>query len=249
MLAAAPVPSEASMGTEENPAALPLVRVRSRATRVDDGASTPSLGTPVTVPFHWEDAPGRPKPHRSSILATARGTDAAGTDGKGDANPRLKPLKLPPRLQVPSSTAADHHSLSPKTVLQGPYGCTGGSARRRVASFQRTPSAGSRLFFSRRKTANKKGGHDHDASYASPSPTSASSSSSTSSSAFFFGDESGPRRLPGDGRADPMEEDEGATGSVIRITRFTRNRSLPSMTSSHLWASIRKSVKQIAPWN
>ncbi|KAK3161012.1 hypothetical protein QOZ80_1BG0070500 [Eleusine coracana subsp. coracana] len=247
------------MGTEapglngRNPAALPLVRVRSRATRVDDGASTPSLGTPVTVPFHWEDAPGRPKPQRASILATARGTDAAGTEAKGDANPRhLMPLKLPPRLQIPSSTAAHHHSLSPKTVLQGPYGCTGGSARRRVASFQRTPSAGSRLFFSRRKAADNKGGRDHEASYASLSPSSASSSSSTSSSAFFFGDDSrghGPRRRPGDGRADPTEEDDGASGSVIRITRFTRNRSLPSITSSHLWASIRKSVKHIAPWS
>jgi hypothetical protein len=59
------------MGAEEpgrnGDKALPLIRVRSRATAAPRGndaagaASTPSLGTPVTVPFLWEDAPGRPK--------------------------------------------------------------------------------------------------------------------------------------------------------------------------------------------
>uniref|UniRef100_A0A0A9A4H3 Uncharacterized protein n=1 Tax=Arundo donax TaxID=35708 RepID=A0A0A9A4H3_ARUDO len=98
---------------------------------------------------------------------------------------------------------------------------------------------------------NRKGGHEHDAaasdaSCSSPAPSSASSSSSSVS---YFGDDHGhgAQRRPADGRAD-CEGDEGGKGSV-RITRFRRNKSLPSMTTSHLWASIRKSVKQIAPWS
>jgi hypothetical protein len=154
---------------------------------------------------------------------------AASTDrGEGDnAWPQLVPLKLPPRLQVPKD-----HSLSPKTVLQGPYGCTGGGSRRpprmalsRVASLRRTPSTGGG-FFSRRKTDSR----DRDArapadASCTPSP---SSSSSSASSVFFF--TNGSRHLP----ADPEEADDAKEGSV-RITRFRRNRSLPSMTTSHLW--------------
>ncbi|TVU34079.1 hypothetical protein EJB05_15905, partial [Eragrostis curvula] len=246
------------------PPALYVVRSPSRAGRVvdlDDGAgtSTPSLRTPVTVPFLWEDAPGRPKQHGDTVpgapTSTAkvvvpadgdadRGDQDQDGDGDGDATARPLPLKLPPRLQVPSSAA--EHSLSPKTVLQGPYGCTRRPPRTAlgrsgsVASFRRTPSAGAG-FFSRRKAAaatwiDRKSGrdrHNADASCSSPSASSSSSSSSVS----FFGDDRGhgTHRLP----ADQEEEEEGAKASV-RITRFTRNRSLPSMTTSHLWASIRQ---------
>jgi hypothetical protein len=225
------------MGAEEpgrsGDKALPLIRMRSRAAATTrdsaaaGAASTPSLGTPVTVPFLWEDAPGRPK-HLPPPTDSANGTPvAASTDGgEGDnARPRLMPLKLPPRLQVPAD-----HSLSPKTVLQAPYGCTGGSARRpprmalrRVASLRWTPSAGGG-FFSRRKTDSP----DRDARAPGDASCTPSPSSSSSSSSVFFTDDS--RRRP----ADPEEADGAKEGSV-RITRFRRNRSLPSMTTSHLW--------------
>ncbi|TVU34095.1 hypothetical protein EJB05_15922, partial [Eragrostis curvula] len=250
------------------PPALYVVRSRSRAGRVvdlDDGAgtSTPSLRTPVTVPFLWEDAPGRPKQHgdtvpgaptsTAKVVVPADGDADRGDqdqDGDGDATARPLPLKLPPRLQVPSSAA--EHSLSPKTVLQGPYGCTRRPPRTAlgrsgsVASFRRTPSAGAG-FFSRRKAAaatwiDRKSGrerHNADASCSSPS---ASSSSSSSSSVSFFGDDRGhgTHRLPAD-QEEEEEEEEGAKASV-RITRFTRNRSLPSMTTSHLWRTLELSV-------
>ncbi|XP_062213069.1 uncharacterized protein LOC133913808 isoform X2 [Phragmites australis] len=261
--------------------ALFLVRARSRASRVvdmdDDAAvwwpATPPLRPPVAVPFLWEVVPGKPKPqthtaHGAPPAAAERhvhedGGAAAtgGGDHDGDAEARPVPLKLPPRLQV-TTTAADN-SLSPKTVLQGPYGCTGGAKRPprtlkrsgSVATFRRSG------FFSRRKATaamwtNRKGGHENDAaapdaSCCSPAASSASSPSS-SSSVSCFGDDHGHggHERPADGRVESVdsEEDVGAKASV-RITRFRRNRSLPSMTTSHLWASIRKSVRQITPWS
>jgi len=302
------------MGTTEAPAAatakkLPplfLVRARSRASRVADlgdtsdaaawPPDTPPRRSPVTVPFLWEEAPGKPKapPQQQSddggtgtgapaAAAAAANTTTPATGagdrdngGREEEEARPAPLKLPPRLQrVASAKQQRDGSPSPRTVLPSPhyYGCAGGGRRppRRTgsgfAAFRRTPSAGAGLFSRSKTTApaagtkrNKGGGggHDHlsaaatpDAQWGSPAASSASSSSSSSSlSASCFGDDPGPgHRRPADGREDgSSEEDECAAGSV-RITRFRRNRSLPAMTTSHLWASIRKSFKQITPWS
>uniref|UniRef100_A0A453GU12 Uncharacterized protein n=1 Tax=Aegilops tauschii subsp. strangulata TaxID=200361 RepID=A0A453GU12_AEGTS len=54
---------------------------------------------------------------------------------------------------------------------------------------------------------------------------------------YFFDDHS---RRQADGREDSEDGevgDDGAKGSV-RITRFRRNRSLPTMSRSHLWKWI-----------
>ncbi|KAL6615121.1 hypothetical protein ACP70R_037391 [Stipagrostis hirtigluma subsp. patula] len=276
------------------PPALRLARARLRATTKvaglddDDAApATPPLRPPVTVPFLWEEEPGKPKPHGDSDTAAAAvepmapaaavsavvhaGGSGATDDGVDrdegdDAEARaVPPLKLPPRLQAQAMSAAEHPA-SPRTVLHGPYGCAGGARRalRRtgsVAAFRRTPSAGGGLFSWRKASAvtlgSSKGSHELDAgalpldaSCCSPAASSASSLSlSSSSSLSCFGDERGHGHGAVNCRpAEDSEEDDGAKGSV-RITRFTRNKSLPSMTTPHVWASIRKSVKQITPWS
>ncbi|RLN23963.1 translation initiation factor IF-2-like [Panicum miliaceum] len=283
------------------PPALFLVRARSRASRVadlgDTGAAawpsgppdTPPRRSPVTVPFLWEEAPGKPKapPQQpsdggtgapaapagpvvpsdvgaaTSTTTTTTTTAATGAgdndNGGGDAKEaRPAPLKLPPRLQRVASAKQRDGSLSPRTVLHGPhyYGCAGGGRRppRRTASgfaaFRRMPSAGVGLFSRSKTTApaagtkrNKGGGggHDHlsaaapDAPWCSPAASSASTSSSSSLSASCFGDDPGHRR-PADGHEDGSSEEDECAGGSVRITRFTRNRSLPTMTtSSHLW--------------
>ncbi|RLM93005.1 translation initiation factor IF-2-like [Panicum miliaceum] len=285
------------------PPAQSLGRARSRASRVadlgDTGVAawpsgppdTPPRRSPVTVPFLWEEAPGKPKasPQPSdggtgapaapagpvvpsdvgaatSTTTTTPATGAGDRDnGGGDAKaPRPAPLKLPPRLQRVASAKQRDGSLSPRTVLHGPhyYGCTGGGRRppRRTASgfaaFRRTPSAGVGLF-SRSKTTSSAaaagtkrnkggggGGHDHlstaapDAPWGSPAASSASSSSSSSLSASCFGDDHGHggHRRAADGREDGSSEEDECAGGSVRITRFRRNRSLPTMTTSHLWS-------------
>lgn len=209
--------------------------------------------------------PAAPADAASHVLADgdAPATDAASDGGDhdgGSAGACPVPLKLPPRLQVTST--AEHPLLSPKTVLHGPYGCAGGARRPpralkrsgSVATFGRTPSAGVGFFSWRKVSAaspgigSKKGGHDHDACSCSTAASSPASSSSSSSVSCFSDDHGhGAQRRPADGRED-SEDEEGAKGSV-KITRFRRNRSLTNMTTSRLWVSICKSVKQITPWS
>jgi hypothetical protein len=159
------------------PPALLAVRARSRSRVADLGfgaafpggpPDTPPRRSPVTVPFLWEEAPGKPKapppPTAAAPAATNAGPVPEGGGGGGDdeqhddqARPVPVPLKLPPRLQqVASFAAADTPLLpSPKAVLQGPYyyGCAGDGSRRPPprwfrsgGAFRRTPSAGVGLF-------------------------------------------------------------------------------------------------------
>lgn len=257
------------------------LRARSLTSKVFDVDSSPACPSPppfrshATVPFLWEDAPGKPKlgatrpsallfpPAAAAspvVLADGGGTARVAADHEDGAHARpvLLKLKLPPRLQ-----AAEHSLSSPKTVLQGPY--LGGGNKpprplRRTGSAASCRRVGGGLFVWRKGTAtatasagSKEGGHCQlyavapDASCCSPAASSASSSSSSSMS-YFFDDHS---RRQADGREDSEDGevgDDGAKGSV-RITRFRRNRSLPTMSRSHLWANIRKGVKQISPWS
>ncbi|WVZ70082.1 hypothetical protein U9M48_018780 [Paspalum notatum var. saurae] len=258
------------------PPALLLVRARSRASRAADQhdaaaarwpapPDTPPRRSPVTVPFLWEEAPGKPKAAAPGPVLTAK-QGGGGEEDKAQAEEA--PLRLPPRLQrvAPSPADASATSLpSPTSVLQGPYyGCAGGGGEKKrpaVAAFRRTPSAGAALFSrARSKLAaagggkNRGGGHGRGLEPdAAPwgSPAASSSSAASSLSASCFGDDHGHRR-PGEGHDEECsEEDDGAAATgYVRITRFRRNRSLPTIvTTSHLWASIRRSVKQMTPWS
>ncbi|KAL6607924.1 hypothetical protein ACP70R_040987 [Stipagrostis hirtigluma subsp. patula] len=233
---------------------------------------TPTFLRPVAVPFLWEEAPGKPRRGDAAVSArpvaaaspalagrsvTAAGRGVTATAG-GEARARPRPLKLPPRLQA---TSAAEYTLSLNTVLQSPDGCGGGKRpptplRRSgsATSFRRTPSAGGRLFAWSQPAAVapgiKEGGHDHhDAFGCSPAATSPASSSS-SSSFSCFGDDYGHgayRRPPaGDGGED-SEYEKGAK-RLVRMPGLRRNKSVPSMNTSHIWASIRRGVKRITPW-
>ncbi|KAL5223083.1 hypothetical protein ABZP36_027796 [Zizania latifolia] len=269
------------------PAALCLARAcsRSRTSKVLDldaalGAPpTPPPRSRVGVPFLWEEAPGKPKitrlpqdvsgsasappppaPSATSRTVVSDGGAAGAGDGGGDRGEGAKacpvaPLKLPPRLQA--AAAAAEWSLSPETVLHGPYGSGKKLARQltrwgSTASCRRKPAAGVSLW--RKATAAARGknhGRDRDAAPLDASCRSPSSSSSSSSSLMsYLGDDHirGAHHRQADDHEDTDDGEEGAK-STVRITRFTRNSSLPSITTSHLWASIRRSVKQITPWS
>lgn len=202
------------------PPALLAVRARSRS-RVADlqgfGAAfpggppdTPPRRSPVSVPFLWEEAPGKPKAPPPPTAAAPAATNAGpgpvlvpeggggGDDEQHGDQARPVPLKLPPRLQqVASFAAADTPLLpSPNTVLQGPYyyGCAGDGSRRPPprwfrsgGAFRRTSSAAGVGLFSRTwsKPAPASGknrrGDDHERDAAGPDAPWCSPSSSSSS--------------------------------------------------------------------
>lgn len=257
------------------------VRARQRTSKVLglelDSPSCPFTPRPlrsrITVPFLWEDVPGKPKLRDGEASAALFFPSAAATsplpddsngtagDREGGAVARPAPLKLPPRLQA-ASRPEYSSSSSPKTVLQGPYVRGGGEKPPRtvrrsgsMASCRMLSGTGGAFSWRKASAASacaKKDGHDHDASCCSPASSSSASSSSSSMSYFFDVNSRGSaHRRQADGRDDPEDGDiggDGAKGSV-RITRFRRNRSLPNISTSHLWASIRKGVKQISPWS
>ena len=254
------------------------VRARQRTTSkvlglVDTPScpSTPPLRSRVTVPFLWEDAPGKPKLREATPMANAlflpsaatasplpadggATTARAGGDIVGGTVARLAPLKLPPRLQA---APREERSLSsPSSVLRGPY--VGGGGRgdkpprplRRIGSTvscRRKLGAGGGAFsWSKARAASagdkKDNGHDHDTSCCSPAPSSSASSSASSASSsmsYFFDVHSrgSGHWQQGDGRDVQEDGDSSAMGSV-RITRFRRNRSLPNISTSHLWVSF-----------
>jgi hypothetical protein len=76
----------------------------------------PPCGTTASVPFQWEEAPGKP---RACTTTT-------------ESKPRsARPLELPPRLLFEIKTTDQLHS--PTTVLDGPY--LGPSLSHRFSSF------------------------------------------------------------------------------------------------------------------
>ncbi|KAK1425271.1 hypothetical protein QVD17_20620 [Tagetes erecta] len=71
------------------------------------GTATPPPHTTASVPFRWEEQPGKPRPCTDIIIAPTYTT---------------KCLELPPRLTVIQSIKVTKNSSSPTTVLDGPGG-------------------------------------------------------------------------------------------------------------------------------
>ncbi|KAK7389792.1 hypothetical protein VNO78_25086 [Psophocarpus tetragonolobus] len=86
---------------------LPLLNPPTMHSPERSGMKTPPLFTSASVPFGWEEEPGKPRPC---------------TDIVSFSNPTPKCLELPPRLLMDSQLS--HNKLaSPTTVLEGPYPC------------------------------------------------------------------------------------------------------------------------------
>ncbi|OWM75542.1 uncharacterized protein At4g00950 [Punica granatum] len=185
------------------------------------GMVTPPLNTTVSVPFQWEEAPGRPRP---SCTRDSKPTSA-------------RCLELPPRLL---NEAKVTNMPSPTTVLDGPY--VGRSLSNtwsfRIGGSFRSPDGVSKkssevkdkvLLFSSTRWApliKEKSGAG-GAEEANDDPFSILEEASDG----FFGGTAG---------AEPK----------AKITRVKRRGSLLSLShgKSHLWASIYESIKQVVPW-
>ncbi|XP_043694368.1 uncharacterized protein At4g00950-like [Telopea speciosissima] len=210
------------------------------------GMLTPPLRPPASVPFLWEEAPGKPLPTSTATsFAVARC------------------LELPPRLQLTESSifnnkifSSSNRTLSPTTVLDGPYVAHGRSSSFTSSSFRRggspDDSEGDGMLHGQRRDISSSsrgyfGSWGRKTSYSSSKRNQVvgdcgfviSRSSSSSSSAVVLG--VGIGEIGGG----------GTTNTKVKITRFKRNGSflsLPYSKSSQFWASICQGLKQVVPW-
>ncbi|XP_072966822.1 uncharacterized protein At4g00950-like [Typha angustifolia] len=193
------------------------------------GLATPPLRLPVSIPFVWEEAPGKPKEEsgiRAQDLVRRHSTPSPF---------RSRVLDLPPRMAGKTDDVD-----SPTTVLDGPYSLSGCYS---FAHAEEEPHVGvsgrkkeKAVWFWRRRKVRRDGKWEASLDGASPSfpnPSSVSSHSCYNS---------------GDGDVGRSEEEE----RKVRLKRFRSSRSLALSVSldgtSQLWARLCESMKQVVPW-
>ncbi|XP_064958116.1 uncharacterized protein At4g00950-like [Musa acuminata AAA Group] len=195
------------------------------------GMATPPPGLPVSVPFLWEESPGKPR---------KQPTLGAGA---------IRSLDLPPRLVAAAEIKFDKTTLSPTTVLDGPerssramplgscYSCSFGEGRTVVNMGGRKKEGVA--WFWKRGSARKvtREGNSCEMSLEGLTEKGIACSSMPSSSSSF----SSSCKLGGDYENEVVEEGK------VRITRLRRNRSIASTSTSHLWGSIYGSLKKVLP--
>lgn len=184
------------------------------------GMITPPIHASVSIPFLWEEAPGRPR-------RSYRGSENE-TDTSNGSKPNVaRCLELPPRLLAEAKVA---NMPSPTTVLDGP---DSGRVVSRTLSFRKGGSFRSPdnkrlskekvLFGSSRWGSFRKAGRV------------------VQGSSF---DSSDPPMVNG------RDGGGSGGGTQVKITRVRRKGSLLSLTQarSHVLASIYESFKQVVPW-
>ncbi|KAM6600177.1 hypothetical protein CsatA_019786 [Cannabis sativa] len=204
---------------------LPLFSVPPVPSPEHPGMLTPPHQTPLSVPFRWEEEPGKPRP--CMALATL--------SNLSELAPKC--LELPPRLLLETKLA------SPTTVLDGPYGrprfqsssfrlsgessyggsfgTEKGSLGAMILSSRRgfkvrgwLGSWRKRVFLKSREVSNSKG------SYVFPS-------SSVDRESEYVGER-----------------------TEVKMTRVRRGGSFSSLVypRSRFWASVYEGFKQAVPW-
>ncbi|XXG82453.1 hypothetical protein AAC387_Pa10g0400 [Persea americana] len=202
------------------------------------GMLTPPLRPPASVPFLWEEAPGKPR--------------TCGSDFKPAS---ARSLDLPPRLL---SEIRITNLPSPTTVLDGPYvvrsascssinfkssisperekwhlGLVGGATLRKEKD--------GLVGFWRKKV--KRGNGRLDGSLSSAASISGVDDGEVG---FGFNSSSSSGSDVGSRCRGKCGDDE----SQVKITRFRRNKSLLNVSnaSTHLWATIYGSLRHVVPW-
>lgn len=89
------------------------------------GMLTPPIKALASIPFQWEEAPGKPRPCCAG----------AGDDGESKPKNVVRCLELPPRL-LNEAKVASSGMPSPTTVLDGPYVGGVGRSFRKGGSFR-----------------------------------------------------------------------------------------------------------------
>ncbi|XP_042480572.1 uncharacterized protein At4g00950-like [Macadamia integrifolia] len=194
------------------------------------GMLTPPFKSPASVPFLWEEAPGKP-------LLTSNSSSSSAI---------ARCLELPPRLQLMESF--NNNTPSPTTVLDGPY--VGRSSSFTSSSFGRDPPPLLRYF--RRGTGSP---DDSDGVLQVGSLLHSKKRDVISSSGRRYFGSSGKKPSFSSSKRNQEVGEVGVgrnTNSKVKISRFMSTGSsflsIPRTRSSHLWESIYEGLKQVVPW-
>jgi hypothetical protein len=242
----------------------------------ESGMVTPPLHTSASVPFRWEEEPGKPRPC-TALTTTTNNISEGGLE----LPPRLKLVVTPPTTNDQKMTKMS----SPTTVLDGPY--------HNLPLFQ----SSSFRFTTRRKPREQRQGSFGSSTCGSPERGQFGNSSvvqlmskksllideqrkgwrSPGGGGGFFGSwrrkssshqthkrgksinvgggsfvfSSSPVEIAGFGGDDDDDDVEsGGSGGVgAKVSRIRRNGSFSSLSQvrSHFWATIYKGFKQVLP--
>ncbi|XP_010482686.1 PREDICTED: uncharacterized protein At4g00950-like [Camelina sativa] len=202
----------------------------NRAYETTPGLATPPVNIAGSVPFQWEEAPGKPL----RIKKPARSSNQRGV---------VRGLDLPPRLLLPGETTTSVNEPSPTTVLDGPY-----DLRRRSLSLPRSSAVIRKLRGVVPAPAPEKeqrlfgGGSSRWGSFGK--------CKDVSEGIFDF------PRFRDDGchcRKDwtggGVAGDGGAKVKLFRIKRKEGSFfNLSHTTKSEFWARVYEGFKQVIPW-
>lgn len=147
-----------------------------RKLRTTPVMATPPLNRLASIPFDWEEVPGKLRPDllpSSTTESTTSSFPALHDHNHKNRPPVVRCLELPPRLLNNSNNAKVVNALSPTTVLDGPYNNNSnsnnyyeigsflsrqGQGQRRLRSFSSLPKGSFRNLL----TDHKKKGSEED---------------------------------------------------------------------------------------
>lgn len=190
------------------------------------GTATPPPRVLVSVPFMWEEAPGKPRKQPTP-------------GGHGMMPGGARSLDLPPRMVAAMVEAKSNKTLSPTTALDGPehatrpvplgscYSFSFGEGRTDVTVGGKKKGV---VWFWGRKSGRKMmrdGTWEMSVEGLEEKDVTCSSMSSSPSRKKHGGEH---------------EEDGNVEEGRIRITRMRRNRSLANVSTSHIWVSLQSVV-------
>ncbi|GAB4844612.1 hypothetical protein Ancab_038012 [Ancistrocladus abbreviatus] len=201
------------------------------------------LHTAASVPFQWEEEPG--KPRQCTSLSPLSTTNS------------LKCLELPPRLLMPNELGKLTKTPSPTTVLEGPY-------------VGRSIFHSSSLRFPRnnKRSNQESSSSSFDGGSGGSSPDRGLLGSmvlinsnrlnrdkgffgSLRRRAFSFRGKRVVKPSEGDFVFYENEADDGGDGRMetVKVSKMTRKNSLLglSQATSHFWATVYGAIKQVLP--
>ncbi|CAH2070170.1 unnamed protein product [Thlaspi arvense] len=215
---------------------LPLFSYPMNVAYETPGSATPPVNMAGSVPFIWEEAPGKP---RSSVRKPPRSNQTG--EKKGVA----RSLDLPPRLLLPgeackSSTA---NEPSPTTVLDGPY-----DLRRRSLSLPRSAAVIRKL-----RGVPAPAPEKEKRLFGSSRWGSFGACKETSEGIFDFprfrdGGCDCRRDWAGGGGGGDFAGDGGTKAKLFRLKRKGSLFNLSHTTKSDFWARVYEGFKQVIPW-
>lgn len=220
------------MGSEAEPESpkLPLFSMSHIQSNEPSGYLTPPFYTSVSVPFRWEEEPGKPRP----CTALAIIPDPIDSSQKS--------LELPPRLLLETKL------LSPTTVLEGPYV---GRSRFQSSSFR---------IVGRECYGSFSPDHERSGQLGAFVLSKSGVKEKGWLDSWGRRVLKGKREVGGANYVFPSSVDgeiDGGGGSVgesssfkVKNTRHRRARSFSTLSHSrpHFWATIYQGLKQVVPW-